>query len=309
MDTSLTEKLLASRTRLVVLAPHLDDAVWSCGGLIARAVDAGCPLEVVTVYSALPEGLALPRLQRRAQRVNGDYPRRKAEDAAALARLGTTPTWWDFHERLFRPPWLSRTLQVFDTPPGEVVRGGEPYAALEARIAAKLAEAPEAVLLAPLGAGHMYDHVELFTASASAAARAGALGRTLFYEDSYAIYTGARRRHFLLAGRVWPARAAPERSSLWWRAMAFVMSRAASATDLRTCLPDGLADAAWRAAGLALGDTLGRKLAALGEYDSQMRQFGGMDRVGAVFARYHQYWEGCEPYWRCEASGTVSSRP
>jgi LmbE family N-acetylglucosaminyl deacetylase len=32
----------------IFLGAHLDDAVFSCGGLIAKAVSLGCPAEVVT---------------------------------------------------------------------------------------------------------------------------------------------------------------------------------------------------------------------------------------------------------------------
>ena len=43
---------LKQRKKHIFLSAHLDDAVFSCGGLIAKAVSLGCPVEVVTLYTA-----------------------------------------------------------------------------------------------------------------------------------------------------------------------------------------------------------------------------------------------------------------
>jgi len=39
---------------------------------------------------------------------------------------------------------------------------------------------------------------------------------------------------------------------------------------------------------------------ALGKYESQMKQFGGMKKVRKAFTKYHQYWNNCEPTWYIE---------
>ena len=53
MHSAEENPLLAAR-RLVVISPHLDDAVMSVGGTIARAVRAGVKVEVLTVFGYVP---------------------------------------------------------------------------------------------------------------------------------------------------------------------------------------------------------------------------------------------------------------
>jgi LmbE family N-acetylglucosaminyl deacetylase len=80
--------------RLVVVSPHLDDAVMSCAGLIGS--NRGC--EVVTVFAGKPRAQALTDWDRRCGFAKGDdvIAARRAEDAAACARLEATPRWLDF---------------------------------------------------------------------------------------------------------------------------------------------------------------------------------------------------------------------
>jgi len=74
--------------RPVVVSPHLDDAVLSCGGLLA-----GSPGHVVTVFCGVPpEGLAAPMWDQLtgARDPAARMCDRLAEDDAALAALGAT---------------------------------------------------------------------------------------------------------------------------------------------------------------------------------------------------------------------------
>jgi LmbE family N-acetylglucosaminyl deacetylase len=76
--------------RVVVVSPHLDDAVLSCGGLLAST-----PGHVVTVYCAVPPaGLAAPMWDRMTGAIDpvARMHDRLAEDDAALATLGATTT-------------------------------------------------------------------------------------------------------------------------------------------------------------------------------------------------------------------------
>ncbi len=85
--------------RLVVLSPHLDDAVLSLGGTIARASRAGTEVTVITVFAGDPEsaveagewdtlcGFATA----------GEAAReRRREDAQACEILGAAPEWLSF---------------------------------------------------------------------------------------------------------------------------------------------------------------------------------------------------------------------
>lgn len=80
--------------RVLVVSPHLDDAVFACGGLIAS-----CPgTRVLTVFAGdQPMGQPLTDWDRGCGFVEGDavMRHRRAEDAAALALLRATPVWLD----------------------------------------------------------------------------------------------------------------------------------------------------------------------------------------------------------------------
>jgi LmbE family N-acetylglucosaminyl deacetylase len=78
--------------RVVAVSPHLDDAVFSAGGTLARLADAGHEVVVVTVFTgsvAAPTGFALACQTDKGLGPDVDYMAlRRDEDAAALARLG-----------------------------------------------------------------------------------------------------------------------------------------------------------------------------------------------------------------------------
>src|SRR4051812_34380588 len=89
--------------RLVIVSPHLDDAVLSCARLMA--VHPG--VNVVTVFAGNPP--AYPEPQRLWDAQSGFAPgddvmaARRAEDVAALAVLDATPTHLDFIEHSYLP--------------------------------------------------------------------------------------------------------------------------------------------------------------------------------------------------------------
>ncbi|HEY3832625.1 MAG TPA: PIG-L family deacetylase [Acidimicrobiia bacterium] len=89
--------------RVVVVSPHLDDAVLGCGQLMAEWPGA----TVVTVFGGNPP--AYPTPQREWDRQSGFAPgddvmaARRVEDAQALAALGATPQHLDFVEYTYNP--------------------------------------------------------------------------------------------------------------------------------------------------------------------------------------------------------------
>jgi hypothetical protein len=159
---------------------------------------------------------------------------------------------------------------------------------------------PGAYLVCPLGAGHMYDHVELFTACIRVGHELQHLQQMLFYEDSYAILTRPRKVHFLLKDYTWESWKSPQNTSIWWRMMGWVMSGAASDSDIRTCIPDDLGESEWKVDTIPLEKAFEMKMESLSKYRSQMKQFGGMKRVGRAFRKYHEFWKNGEPYWYIE---------
>jgi LmbE family N-acetylglucosaminyl deacetylase len=95
---------------IVVVSPHLDDAVLGCGQLLAAHPGA----TVITLYAGAPSTYPNPqtRWDELAGFRAGDdvLAARKEEDRAALAELGATPVWLDFveHQYLDRPDWVGQ---------------------------------------------------------------------------------------------------------------------------------------------------------------------------------------------------------
>jgi LmbE family N-acetylglucosaminyl deacetylase len=94
--------------RIVVISPHLDDAVLGCAHLLAA-----CPgATVVTVYTGRPDPYPDPPTH--WDTISGFGPgddvlaARRAEDDAALATLGAEPVRLDFveHQYLPRAEWI-----------------------------------------------------------------------------------------------------------------------------------------------------------------------------------------------------------
>jgi LmbE family N-acetylglucosaminyl deacetylase len=90
----------------LVLSPHLDDAVLSCGALLSALV-RHCTVTVVTLFTAAgptPHTHAARSYLRQcaAGEAGGLYEARRAEDRAALAALGATAVHLGVPDALFR---------------------------------------------------------------------------------------------------------------------------------------------------------------------------------------------------------------
>lgn len=164
----------------IYLSPHLDDAVFSCGGRIALQVRAGLSVWVVTVFAGTP-GSPLSDYAQLLHAVWGlegeDAPAvRRAEDREALALLGAMAIHWDFHDCIYRrapdgrflyPDWASLWGPI-----------APEDAALTEALAQRLGTLPaSAVWVVPLGAGRHVDHRHL-RRTAEMTGRA-----CLYYED------------------------------------------------------------------------------------------------------------------------------
>ena len=86
----------------LAISPHLDDAVFSAGGMLARLVHGGWRVVVATVFTAsvpVPQGFALACQLDKGLTPDVDYMMvRRDEDAAACARIGAEPLWLPFAE-------------------------------------------------------------------------------------------------------------------------------------------------------------------------------------------------------------------
>ena len=283
----------SSPSTILVISPHLDDAVLSIGGSIAAWTAAGHRVVVASVYTTGPPlAEVAPSMRKFA-----DYATRRAEDAAACASVGAEPRYLDQIERAFRKPYL-RGWSFFATP-GD--RDGFAGLVAATRALAPLAELDPAQILIPLGIGNHVDHVETLIAATDFALAHDWLDRLRFYEDFYALSGRMRRRHPVTRGKSWSSWQAP---LLGARLLAVVLQTVAAAgrgpEALRFLAPE-LRGATWTVECSPIDVT--RKLAAIACYASQTRAFGGLAGIARATRAYHRWWGEAEPLWRAEQQG------
>jgi LmbE family N-acetylglucosaminyl deacetylase len=105
---SLADLVTATAT-LTVISPHLDDAVLSCGDLLAQRPGA----VVVTAFAGIPDRYPeLTSWDARAGFEDGAdvVGARREEDRAALAVLGARPSWLPFPDPQYGPKPERREL-------------------------------------------------------------------------------------------------------------------------------------------------------------------------------------------------------
>jgi len=154
---------LAELGKVVVVSPHLDDAVLSCGELIGA-----CPgTRVLTVFAGMPPD---PAMLTEWDRVSGfdsaaaAIGARREEDRRALALLDAVPSWLEFCDSQYR------------------------HSPAVAELAGALTEAigalgPDSVVL-PCGLFHS-DHLLVHRAMMAARARVGARHWLLYGDALY----------------------------------------------------------------------------------------------------------------------------
>ncbi|WP_175821408.1 PIG-L family deacetylase [Burkholderia sp. BCC0419] len=126
-------------TRWLVVSPHLDDAVFSCGQRLAQTPGS----IVVTVFAGIPpRGTPAPPWDRRAGFRHADEAvrARRDEDRRALALLDARPVWLDFLDDQYGMPATSTAIAT--------------------RVAATIDAHPGFGVLAPAGLFHR-DHLQV----------------------------------------------------------------------------------------------------------------------------------------------------
>lgn len=281
---------------IAIISPHLDDAVFSLGGLIGREVADGRTVEVVTCFT---EGPLLETVHPDHQ-VFADYTTRREEDKHALALLGASARWLDLRERMWRDPPLRRLTHAFRTPPHL-----DDFAELAAiRITISDLLDGETLVYIPLGVGNHVDHVEVTVASLQEMLRRRAFNRFRFYEDPYALARANRSRHIVTRQRMWPKFRGPELGSLRVGALLRVIAQFARGPRLEQFVPE-VAELDWTCDPAPMTAAEEEyKLAAVAEYSSQIKTFGGIERVRPFLRRAHRVLGG-EPIWTCLPRGGV----
>ena len=172
--------------KTIYLSPHLDDAIFSCGGWIWEQIQKGQEVEIWTICAGDPLPGSLSELARSLHQswnldINAVKIRRE-EDSKACQIIGAVPRHLNFQDCIYR---LSPQGEPFYQTESAIFGGLDPQEAdLIDRVSAALEEQlPQGVdLIVPLGIGNHVDH-ELTRKAASR------LGRSLSY---YADFPYAR---------------------------------------------------------------------------------------------------------------------
>lgn len=187
---------ITPRYRHIYLAPHFDDAVFSCGGTIGVQVSVGLTPLVITVFAGMPApGNQLSELAAQVHREMGFRPIlesavrvRREEDASALDYLHADYLWLDYPDAIYRgSPYYTNKDELI----GGEVNPGDLW--IDRQLAENLVKLssrlPDTVWYAPFGIGRHVDHQIV----ASAADRLVSQGANVkFYEDfPYVLEQGA----------------------------------------------------------------------------------------------------------------------
>lgn len=179
----------------LVLSPHLDDAAFSCGGVMALLADAGWRVVMATAFTRTvlpPTGFALACQLDKGLPAELDYMAlRRDEDRAAAQILGAEPRWLDLPEAPHRgydsAPALFASVRDDDAV----------WRPLADHVRALAHELQPALVLGPQGLGDHVDHRQMIRAIR----HSGIDAPLAFYRDTpYAIRNPAASPNVTGAG-------------------------------------------------------------------------------------------------------------
>jgi LmbE family N-acetylglucosaminyl deacetylase len=189
----VSELPLAAGATVMILSPHLDDAVLSCGALMMDAHRRGARVVVVTVFNGRPSpplSAAAVRFHQRCGHTGADAMRRREEeDTRALGVLQAHTVRLHLPEALYRKCPDGTSIYAEDSaifvsaiPPADAALGD-----VMDSIAGQVQAWRPDVVLAPAGIGGHVDHLLV----ASAATQLGCA--VLHFEDvPYVTYDRCR---------------------------------------------------------------------------------------------------------------------
>ena len=149
--------------RWIYLSPHLDDAVFSAGGLIYEQTHAGLPVEIWTFMAGYPEPEAGLSSFAQSLHVKWGFSSaeetaraRREEDRQAAALLGAGTLHFDFLDCIYRRSANGEWLYTDVLVPPHPEDAGLP-AQIAQTISARIQ--PDDILVCQLGVGSHPDHV------------------------------------------------------------------------------------------------------------------------------------------------------
>ena len=278
----------------IFLSPHLDDAVASCGGTIAKLVYEREDVLVVTVYTREPDLNSIPKKFHKF----ANYNLRKQEDEKALDRLSVDYKWLDIEERAYRTPLLKRPTDVFKIDLSKGLKQFLNISEIQSELEKLIEEHPKFKIYSPLGIGNHFDHVEVFLASLMYMVNNALFDNFLFYIDSYGMFsTKILKKHYL--GKKISAFGSkkPEKSSLKFYMITSVMNSMISGHSIEKLLSSKYLDIEWELVTNSIKGYEKLKLSALEAYESQIKLFG-RKTLEKFFSRYHRNWNSSELFFK-----------
>jgi LmbE family N-acetylglucosaminyl deacetylase len=207
--------------KTIYLSPHLDDAVFSCGGWIWEQVQRGQEVEIWTIFAGDPPPGDLSDLARSIHQswnlTENVVETRREEDQEACRILGAGARYFPFPDCIYR---FSEDEEPFYQQGEDIFGGLDPREAdLIDQVSFALKEnlPEEGELIIPLAIGNHVDH----EVTRKAATR---LGRCLSYYTDYPYARdpeGAQIIQIMENSREWQADQLPISApgmDLWWRA-------------------------------------------------------------------------------------------
>ena len=150
--------------KTIYFSPHLDDAIFSCGGIIANQVNAGKEVAIWTFFTADPPTGNLTFFARilhhRWGKQGSPYQLRREEDIEACRYLSVDWKHFDFRDCIYRhypsnnSPLIHKTSDLFSP-----VK--EPELTLEESLYQAILEnlSPQDQIVLPMEAGGHIDHI------------------------------------------------------------------------------------------------------------------------------------------------------
>lgn len=170
----------------IYLSPHLDDALYSCGGLICQQRKAGEPVTVLNLCAGIPDYDSISSFARSYHQRWGDLSNmveaRRAEDEQTLSALGVKAVYLDTLDSIYRTangqPAYPDLTALFSSPQPDDAAQLPQYWAQQA-LSLLPANQP-ARCYAPLAIG---GHVDHYLARLAGLELAKSVPEVWFYED------------------------------------------------------------------------------------------------------------------------------
>lgn len=147
--------------KVIFISPHLDDAIFSCAGLIQKLIKESTPVEIITVF-------AQSDLSQ-----NDLYLNRQEEDKKAARTLGASIQHLNFLDGPFRIDNPKMLFQSLDNEKQTIESVTE-------KVKEIFYNNSKAIYYAPLGVGWHKDHLITFGAAVSAIPK----NSLIFYEEA-----------------------------------------------------------------------------------------------------------------------------